>query len=526
MAQPPASGEHLQTPRDESAERAVLGAIMLRPDLLAVLADRLKPHDFYLEQHQVIYTALLDLDAARLPIDMLLVSKRLKELDALSVAGGAAYLLELANSVPTTQNAERYAAIIREKSILRDVQGFARATLQEAGTEVEDVPGFVDTVAQRALRLSVSGSGRGARILRDVLRPAVERAQERHEAGHKGSLTGVTSGFFAVDRMTNGWQPSDLIILAARPGMGKTAFALNMLLNAAMDRRNPTPGVIFSLEMSAEQLATRLWCSTARISMEDLRRGTIEPTGWNRLFQAVEQLGRAKVFIDDTPSLPITEMMRKCRQLQHEHRIGLVIVDYLQLMTAGDVGRNTSREQVISEISRNLKALAKELSVPVIALSQLNRGVESRTDKRPMLSDLRESGAIEQDADIITFLYREDYYARKKEGEEDEEQIRPTNAPGLTEVIISKHRSGSTGTVELEFHGQYTLFTNLRRDEDAGDPGAPLPQDLRPPAPLDEGPAFAAPPPDPDGTRPPVRVEERPFVAADTGDDGDDDLPI
>jgi len=267
-----------------------------------------------------------------------------------------------------------------------------------------------------------------------------------------------------LDRITSGWQPGDLIILAARPGMGKTAFALNLLINAAKDRRRQTPGAIFSLEMSKEQLATRVWCAESMVPMESVRSGDLPAQRWDKLYNGFTTLHKLPVFIDDTAAIPVAEMMRKCRQLKHEHGVGLVVVDYLQLMTASQLSRSATREQQISDISRSLKQLAKEIQAPVIALSQLNRGVESRTDKRPLLSDLRESGAIEQDADLILFLYRDDYYQQMKGGDGGEEAPRQPGAASPTELIIAKHRSGSTGKVEIQFHASYTLFSNMPHD--------------------------------------------------------------
>lgn len=465
-------------PHDPSAERAVLGSLLLEPRAMQDVGNGLRPEDFFLESHRAIFRAMLVADDKQTPLDSVLVLKKLRELDLLETAGGGAYLAQLSSAVPTAANVKHYAAIVKEKSVQRDVLTFATKVAQEARGELEDVARFIDDVAQEALGLSTGGVGTKTVHIADALAPAVSLAEKLSSQKNRHAVTGVPTGFHALDKKTAGWQPSDLIILAARPGMGKTAFALNMLVNAAKDRRKKTPGVIFSLEMSKEQLATRLWCAESRVPMEKIRTGDLDDRVWNRLWNGVVSLKELPIFIDDTPALPIAEMMRKCRQLKHEHDIGVVMVDYLQLMTASAVGKNASREQQISEISRNLKALAKELKVPVIALSQLNRGVESRTDKRPMLSDLRESGAIEQDADIITFLYRDDYYEQMKgvaAGEgglaPDDPNAPPTEMPersgdgtSLTEVLIAKHRSGPTGKVELNFHAPYTLFTNLTPD--------------------------------------------------------------
>ena len=455
-------------PHDAIAERAVLGAVLLEPRVMQDVGNSLTPEDFYLESHRCIFRAMLAIDEDRDPVDVVLVLKKLRELDLLEAAGGGSYLAQLGGAVPTAVNIKHYANIVAEKSAQRQVLAFATEISHTARTEIEDVPAWIDEIAQGALALSTRGTKSSVVPLHEALKPAIDLAEKLSSQSRRNSITGVTSGFHLLDHKTAGWQPSDLIILAARPGMGKTAFALNMLVNAAKDRRGGTPGVIFSLEMSKEQLATRLWCAESRVPMENIRSGDLDEKIWRRLYDGVVTLRDLPVFIDDTAAIPITEMMRKCRQLKHEHDIGIIMVDYLQLMTAGG-GKNVNREQQISEISRNLKALAKELRVPVIALSQLNRGVESRTDKRPMLSDLRESGAIEQDADIICFLYREDYYDQMKGGGDDDDgpQMPRQRSDGasLTEVLVAKHRSGATGKIELNFHPPFTLFTNLPHDE-------------------------------------------------------------
>lgn len=467
-------------PFDEVAEQNVLGAILVRSDVMRDVGQMLKPEDFYRESNRAIYRAMDELDQAKMPIDIVLVAKRLREIELLDVAGGTAYLSQLSARVATTVNVKAYAEIVRDKAMLRRVIDFGQAAAYKAATELEDVGGFVDELAREANELARQKTDRSVVSLQDALLQAVDHVQKLSEQRRSANgVTGVPSGFRDLDKYTSGWQPSDLIILAARPGMGKTAFALNMLINAAKNANQSHPGVIFSLEMSKEQLATRLWASEARVPIERLRNADLDPKAWEKLFDRVGTMKDLPIFIDDTPAISIAEMMRKCRQLHHEHNLGIVMVDYLQLMTAGSQSKQASREQQISEISRNLKALAKELSVPVVALSQLNRGVESRTDKRPQLSDLRESGAIEQDADIITFLYREDYYAQMKgeaPGSVDAE-AGASRMASVTEVIIAKHRSGSTGRIELEFHAPYTLFADLKRH---GEPPAPRDHDFMP----------------------------------------------
>lgn len=466
-----AVGAPTGVPHDDEAERAVVGSVFVDPDVLRDVGNILDPEDFYRESHRAIFRAFLDLENARIPIDSISVRQRLAERDELATVGGAAYLVEVSQQVPTVVNVTHYATLVRSKSQLRQVMTFGRSLVQTSMSEVEDVPRFVDEMAQSALALSTVGVDKSVVPLREALETSIDHVEKIATRRRKSAVTGTPSGFHALDKVTSGWQPSDLIILAARPGMGKTAFALNMLVNAAKDRWNPTPGVVFSLEMSKEQLATRLWCAETQVPIESLRSGALDARTWERLYDSVSRMREYPVFIDDTAALPIAEMMRKCRQLKHEHDIGIVIVDYLQLMTASAASMKASREQQISEISRNLKALAKEIHVPVIALSQLNRGVESRTDKRPMLSDLRESGAIEQDADIIVFLYRDDYYQQMKGEAPGSESGAPTSsAPAArgastTEIIIAKHRSGSTGRIEVDFFAPYTLFANKVHDQ-------------------------------------------------------------
>lgn len=554
MAEQPTSRPEFSVPQDLEAERSVLGAILLDPDMaLAEIGDRLKAEDFYSEQHRVIFRAMLDLAGRDEPIDLITVTGRLRLVGHFETAGGAAYLTELTSVVPTTIHAKAYANIVKQKSTLRGIMSFARETLYSATEPQEDIENFIDDMARKANAIATSGVARKVLSLREALEPMIMQAEQLATAGRRG-LTGVPTGFHALDKRTNGLQPGDLLILAARPGMGKTAFALNLLVNAARDKRRPTPGVIFSLEMGAGQLAQRLWASSSKVPMENIRSGDISKTQWAALYNSFKDLAELPIFIDETSSIPIGELMRKCRQLKLEHGIGMVMIDYLQLMSGGGSAKNTNREQIISEISRNLKALARELELPVIALSQLNRGVESREDKRPLLSDLRESGAIEQDADIIMFLYRDSYYKAMKGsnagakvgkgrgGEADAPaptvHIDPS-APATTELILGKHRSGATGTVELTFHPLYLLFTNKEGD------GPPTPdepfgaaRDTRV-AGVEED--FAPPPPAPDpslrpdsddprapwdGPMPPTPEFRPAHYNLQPADDDDEDFPI
>jgi replicative DNA helicase len=477
MAEQPTSRPEFAVPQDLEAERSVLGAILLAADeALSEIGGRLKAEDFYSEQHRVIFRAMLHLADLREPIDLITVSGRLQLAGHLATAGGAAYLTELTSVVPTTIHTLAYANIVKQKSTLRGIMSFARETLYSATAPQEDLENFIDEMARKANEIATSGVARKVLSLREALEPMIHQAEQLSNAGRRG-LTGVPTGFHALDKRTNGLQPGDLLILAARPGMGKTALALNLLVNAARDKRRPTPGVIFSLEMGAGQLAQRLWSSSSKVPMENIRSGDISASQWAALYQSLKELAELPIFIDETSSISIGELMRKCRQLKQEQKIGLVMIDYLQLMSGAGSSKNTNREQIISEISRNLKALARELELPVIALSQLNRGVESREDKRPLLSDLRESGAIEQDADIIMFLYRDSYYqamkganagtkvgkGRSAEADAPALQVDPA-MPATTELILAKHRSGATGTVELTFLPRFLLFTNKEGD--------------------------------------------------------------
>jgi replicative DNA helicase len=494
-----ASADHaLRVPFDEAAEQALLGAVLFDPEVLRAVGSLVGVEDLYLESHRAIYRAMLDLEASNTAIDTVTLAQVLRERDEYTLIGGGSYLVTLGGAVPTASNAAIYAKLIREKSALRAVIAFARQAISDASGQVEKVPELLDQVAQRALALSMRGGQSNLVSISQALSQAIQRVQLLEaDGGRNAGVTGVPSGFHALDRMTAGWQKGDLVILAARPGMGKTAFALNALSNAAIDRRGPVPGVIFSLEMPREQLAMRMWSFTSGVQMEKLKSGRVD-ADWSKLWPAVTTLHNAPIFIDDTPSLPVAEMMRKCRQLKREHNIGIVMVDYLQLMRGSSTRRDANREQEISEISRSLKAIAKELEVPVIALSQLNRGVESRTDKRPMLSDLRESGAIEQDADIIIFLYRDDYYEQLKGGTKDAKAPqKPTrwndDDHSTTEVIIAKHRSGATGKVEVMFQKSLTRFTNMHTDVPPPPTDADAPPHLRTP-----GVQADYPPPGPD----------------------------
>lgn len=460
----------VQLPQDIEAERAVLGAILLQPSILREIGTGLDAEDFYLESHQCIFAVMVELENLGRAVDQLVVISRLKERGTLEIAGGMAYVAGLLSSVPHAEYWTHYAHILRSKRLLRELISLTRKIHSEALGPVENAETIIDEAARQTMALSMRGSSSSTIQLSTALSAYVTQMTAHAEAGETG-LIGVPSGFYKLDEKTQGWQPGNLIIIAARPGMGKTAFALNLATNAAQAAK-PVASLIFTLEMSNAEIAGRILSYSTRIPMKKLRSGNVG-NDWDKVYSQSGSLSELPIFIDDTPALTITEMMRKCRQYKQRHDIGLVVVDYLQLMQGPPSRKEVIREQVISEISRSLKGLAKELKIPVIALSQLNRGVESRPNKRPMLSDLRESGAIEQDADIIIFLYREEYYAHL-EAAKNASKMKGGPTPfakpagqsiDTTEVILAKHRAGETTTVELLFHAPYTLFANKEGDD-------------------------------------------------------------
>ncbi|GAB2654201.1 replicative DNA helicase [Arenimonas aestuarii] len=436
-------------PQSVEAEQAVLGGLMLAPDSLDRVGDFLTEHDFYRRDHRLIYRAIRDLSEKNKPFDAVTLGEWFESNSLSEQIGGTGYLIELASTTPSAANIRAYAEIVREKAVLRQ--------LIEAGTEIvndgfqpegRDSQEVLSAAEMRVFKIAEQGRrGRADFVsLRDAMKDAFQVLQERYE--NQGNVTGLPTGFADLDELTAGLQPSDLIILAARPAMGKTTLALNIAEFAALKTKKAV--AVYSMEMSSSQLAFRLISSIGRINATRLRTGQLEDEDWSRVNMAIKMLSEVKVFIDDTPALSPDVLRSKARRIKREHDLGLIVVDYLQLMQVPGTGENRTNE--ISEISRSLKALAKELNVPVVALSQLNRGLESRTDKRPVMADLRESGAIEQDADIIMFIYRDEYY-HKDSGDK-----------GLAEVIIAKQRSGPTGTIKLKFFGEYTRFDNLARD--------------------------------------------------------------
>jgi replicative DNA helicase len=436
-------------PQSVEAEQAVIGGLMLAPDSLDRVGDFLTEHDFYRRDHRLIYRGIRELSEKSKPFDAVTLGEWFEANNLSDQIGGTSYLIELASTTPSAANIRAYAEIVREKSVMRQ--------LIEAGTEIvndgfqpegRDSQEVLSAAEMKVFRIAEQGRrGRADFVpLREAMKEAFQLLQERYE--NQGTVTGLPTGFHDFDEMTAGLQPSDLIILAARPAMGKTTLALNMAEYAALKTKKAV--AVYSMEMSASQLAFRLISSIGRINATRLRTGQLEDEDWSRVNMAIKMLSDVKIFIDDTPALSPDVLRSKARRIKREHDLGLIVIDYLQLMTVPGTGENRATE--ISEISRSLKALAKELNVPVVALSQLNRGLESRTDKRPVMADLRESGAIEQDADIIVFIYRDEYYNKESADK------------GLAEVIIGKQRNGPTGMCKLKFFGEYTRFDNLARD--------------------------------------------------------------
>jgi len=438
-------------PQAVDMEEAVLGALMLEKDALSTVIDILKPESFYLDTHKEIYAAIVILFNNSEPIDMRTVVNQLRKNGKIEFVGGAYYIAELTSKVSSAANIEYHARVITEMAIKRALIQVASEIHHDAYEDTTDVFHLLDKTESSLFEISESNIRKNYENMRALMAQAIDELQERKN--HKDGLTGVPSGFTALDRMTSGWQKSDLIIIAARPGMGKTAFVVSALRNAAVEFNMPV--AIFSLEMSSVQLVNRLISAEAELESEKIKKGNLAEYEWQQLIHKTNKLSEAPIFIDDTPALSILELRAKCRRLKAQHDVQLVVIDYLQLMS-GDASKNGgNREQEIASISRALKGIAKELNIPVIALSQLSRAVETRGgDKRPQLSDLRESGSIEQDADMVMFLYRPEYY-----GITEDEQGMPTQGTG--EVIIAKHRNGSLDSVPLKFIGKFTKFADL-----------------------------------------------------------------
>ncbi|MBM4271000.1 MAG: replicative DNA helicase [Deltaproteobacteria bacterium] len=444
------SSLHRVPPQNMDAEQSVIGGILLDNHALNSVLEILNVSDFYSEAHRKIFAAIIELYDKNQPSDLITLSNILKSKNQLDQAGGISYLASLTDNVPSSANIGHYSRIVKEKSILRKLIGTATDILSKSYTSGAEVDTLLDEAEHAIFEISENKIRPTFSPFKTIIKESFKTIEKLHE--RKELVTGVPTGFMEIDDMTSGLQRSDLIIIAGRPSMGKTAFALNIAEYAALEAQIPV--ALFSLEMAKEQIALRMLSSVARIDSQRIRRGFLGEADWPKLVAAAGRLSEAPIFIDDTPAVTVLEIKAKARRLKSEVDLGLIILDYLQLMRSG--GYKESREQEISEISRSLKALAKELSVPVVALSQLNRKVEDRTNKRPQMADLRDSGAIEQDADLIAFIYRDEVYNKSEENPEK----------GMAEIIIGKQRNGPTGLTKLAFQEKFARFENLARGID------------------------------------------------------------
>lgn len=430
-------------PHNLDAEKSVLGSIILDKEALIEVLEVLKSEDFYSQMHKIIYEAIRELYQRNEPVDILTVSEILKKNKSLEMIGGRAYLGHLSSTVPSTSNVGYYAKIVEEKAILRRLIDASSQIMDKGYQEKVEPNAILDYAEQKIFEISQKREKKGFTAIKDVLWENLKSIDEVSKMD--GSITGLTTGFIDVNDRTSGLQKSDLVMIAARPSMGKTAFCLNVAHNAATKGNGSV--AIFSLEMSKEQLSQRLLSAEAMVTIQKIRNGGLSSSEWDKIYMAIDVLSNANIYIDDTPGITSLEIKNKCRRLKAEKGLDLIIIDYLQLMSAD--GKAESRQQEISAISRSLKNLAREMDCPLIALSQLSRAPEMRADHRPILSDLRESGAIEQDADVVMFLYRDEYYNPDT-----------TEKPGICELIIAKQRNGPTGTVELAWRGEYTKFVD------------------------------------------------------------------
>ncbi|WP_145543247.1 replicative DNA helicase [Virgibacillus sp. SK37] len=431
-------------PHNMEAEQSVIGAVFLEPEAFSTASEKLVPEDFYRAAHQRIFAAMMKLADRGEPIDVITVTSYLNDAKQLDEVGGVVYLTQLAESVPTAANIEYYCKIVEEKALLRRLIRTATDIVTSSFEKEDDVADVLNDAEKGILEVSSRKNSGAFKSIKDVLIDVYDNIERLHQ--QNGDVTGIPTGFRDLDKITSGFQRNDLIIIAARPSVGKTAFALNVAQSVAVNTDENV--AIFSLEMGADQLVQRMLCAEGNIDAQRLRNGQLEAEDWTKLTMAMGSLSNAGIYIDDSPGIRVSEIRSKCRRLKQEHGLGMILIDYLQLIQgSGNSGEN--RQQEVSEISRSLKGLARELDVPLIALSQLSRGVESRQDKRPMMSDLRESGSIEQDADIVGFLYRDDYYDKESEKQ------------NIIEIILAKQRNGPVGTVELAFVKEYNKFVDL-----------------------------------------------------------------
>ncbi|SET24826.1 primary replicative DNA helicase [Oceanobacillus limi] len=445
-------------PHNIEAEQAVIGAIFLEPEAFSTASELLMPEDFYRASHQRIFATMISLADKGEPIDLVTVTTSLSNNKQLEEAGGVSYLTEVAESVPTAANIEYYSKIVEEKAVLRRLIRTATDIVTTSFDKEDAIEEVLNDAEKNILEVSGRKNSGAFKAIKDVLIDVYDNIEQLHH--NDGEVTGIPTGYRDLDHITSGFQRNDLIIIAARPSVGKTAFALNIAQNVAV--KTDENVAIFSLEMGADQLVQRMLCAEGNIDAQRLRTGSLQADDWSKLTMAMGSLSNAGVYIDDTPGIRVNEIRSKCRRLKQEHGLGMILIDYLQLIQgSGKPGEN--RQQEVSEISRALKGLARELNVPLIALSQLSRGVEQRQDKRPMMSDLRESGSIEQDADIVGFLYRDDYYDQESEKQ------------NIIEIILAKQRNGPVGTVELAFVKEYNKFVDLdHRYQESDVPPEPI----------------------------------------------------
>jgi replicative DNA helicase len=436
-------------PQAVELEEAILGGLMLEKDAVIEVIDILKPESFYKEEHVKLFQSILDLFSNNKAIDILTVTEQLRQNKTLDEVGGPAYLTQLTGRIASAAHIEFHARIVQQKYIQRELIRVSTEIQNKAFDESIDVNDLLDFSEGELFNVAQGNIKKEAAKMNALVKEAIGRIEDASK--HDGGMVGVPSGYTALDRITNGWQPANLVILAARPAMGKTAFVLSMARNMAVEHNKGV--AIFSLEMSSIELVNRLISSEAELASNKIRTGQLNEDEWQKLEYRARRLEEAPIFIDDTPAISIFELRAKCRRLKRQHDIDIVVIDYLQLMT-GPPESKGNREQEVSSISRALKGIAKELDIPIICLSQLNRSVESRPDKRPQLSDLRESGAIEQDADIVSFIHRPEYYGFT----EDENQM---SLRGIAEIILAKHRAGSIGDVRLRFVAEFTKFVEL-----------------------------------------------------------------
>ena len=437
-------------PHDDETERSLLGSILMDHDVIPVVCEFITPDDFYNRQYAATFKAMVELYNDRQPVDPITLHNKLMEMDVPPEAATMEFIAMLVNAAPTSVNAKSYAKYIAEKSTLRKLIRMNEEIANTCYAGKADITAVLEDTEKKVFELSQKRGANDTVPIRQIVTTAMDSIERASR--NKGSVTGIPTGFTDLDRKTMGMQPSDLVLIAARPSMGKTAFVLNIAQHVALKQNKAV--AIFSLEMSKESLVNRILAMESKVDSQHIRSGQLSDQEWHKLIEAAGVVGRSNLIIDETPSISVAEMRSKCRKFKLEHDIQMVIIDYIQLMSGGSGKRSESRQQEISEISRALKGLARELNVPVLALSQLSRAVEQRPDHRPMLSDLRESGAIEQDADVCMFIYRDDYYNKD------------TEKKGISEIIIAKQRNGPIGTVELAWLAQFTKFANLQHDHE------------------------------------------------------------